>query len=365
MAELVPKRKLGATGEMIPILLMGGEFPFDPKFDRMLHRGFKVGMTYIDTAQSYANGKSHVGVGIFQEQVGRKNLWITSKAGLWGNADAAPPERYSQALEQELPILKTDYVDLFFMHGVEDPRLLDDAYIKMGQALKKSGKCRYFGFSAHDGTVVELLNKAAKIGTAGIDAIMFRYNFASYGNTELNKAMDACVKAGIGLMGMKTQASVPEDQEEVKKFVGENFTLPQAKLKSAWADERITACVSGITNLDILKANSDAARSTAQVSMREFQQLNQYAARTAHHRCMGCNTICEGRVDGELKIAAALRYLMYDECYQDHETARRLYTALRPNERSFEGIDLGPATAACPQGIDIAKRLKDAHARLA
>ncbi len=364
-AAKVPTQVLGATGEKIPILLMGGEFPFDPKFDKLLHRAFKEGMTYIDTAQTYSNGKSHIGVGNFQEQVGRDNLWITSKAGLWGDASASPPQRYREALEHELPILRTDHVNLFYMHGLQDIKTLEPEWIKMGQAMKKDGKTKYFGFSCHDGTVVELLNKAATIGTAGIDVIMFKYSFAQYGDLELNKAIDACHKAGIGLIAMKTQDSVPQDKEEVKKFQSQNFTLPQAKLKSVWADDRITACVSGIVNTTILKENADAAKSAVQLSMREWTQLNQYAARTADHRCAFCNHICESRVQGDLRIAEQLRYLMYAESYGDYMNARQKYAALRPEQRDFEGVDLGAAMSACPRGIDIAARLQAAKALLA
>ncbi len=364
-AAKVPTKVLGATGEKIPILLMGGEFPFDPKFDKLLHRAFKEGMTYIDTAQTYSNGKSHVGVGNFQEQVGRDNIWITSKAGLWGDASASPPERYRDALLHELPILRTDHVNLFYMHGLQDVKTLEPGWIKMGQDLKKAGKTKYFGFSCHDGTVVELLNKAASIGTAGIDAIMFKYSFAQYGDLELNKAIDACHKAGIGLIAMKTQDSVPQDKEEVKNFQSQNFTLAQAKLKSVWADERITACVSGIVNTTILKENTDAAKTNAQLSMKEWTQLNQYAARTSDHRCAFCNHICESRVAGDLRIAEQLRYLMYAESYGDHMGAREKYAALSPGQRNFEGVDLGAAMAACPRRIDIAARLQAAKALLA
>lgn len=366
MSDKVPTRVLGSTGEKIPILLMGGGQAFDPVYDRLLHRAFKDGLTYIDTADNYANGRSHEGLGAFIEQVGRKNVWITSKSGLHGSGGALlPPEVFRKEIEAAMPALRTDYLDMYFMHGIQDPRNLDPEYIQMGQDMKKRGFTRFFGFSCHDGTVVELLNKAAKIGSAGIDAIMFRYNFTLYGDLELNKAMDACIKAGIGLIGMKTQTSVPEDNQFVKKFQSQNFNLFQARLKAAWADERITACVSEITNTRILKENADAAKSEIQLSMRELMQLNEYARATAHHRCQGCNHICESRVDGDLRIADTLRYLMYDECYGKHEEARRLYHALRPEQRDFRGLDLAAATAACPQGIPIARRLEQARLRLA
>ncbi|MCH7908442.1 MAG: hypothetical protein IIB38_02355, partial [Candidatus Hydrogenedentes bacterium] len=43
----VPTRELGATGEQIPILLMGCSQKFDMVYDKMLHRAFKDGMYYM------------------------------------------------------------------------------------------------------------------------------------------------------------------------------------------------------------------------------------------------------------------------------------------------------------------------------
>ncbi|MDH3284633.1 MAG: aldo/keto reductase, partial [Acidobacteriota bacterium] len=239
----VPRKPLGSTGESIPILLMGCAQRFDPKYDKILHRAFKEGVDYLDTALVYENGQSHKTIAPFLKQIGdRKKIWITSK----GPSQNATVESYTKNLDTCLEQLETDHLDLYFMHFVHDLKYLEPEYIKMGERLKKSGKTRFFGFSCHHGNVVELMNKAAQTG--GIDAIMFRYNFAKYGDLALNKAIDNCKKAGIGLIAMKTQDSVPKEQEEVVGFRSKDFTLGQAKLKAVWADERIDSAVSHIDN---------------------------------------------------------------------------------------------------------------------
>ncbi len=364
-AAKVPMRPFGATGEKIPILVMGGSQDFDLKYEKKLHRAFEEGVTYIDTAEKYTNGNSHVAVGAFIEQVGRKNVWITSKSGLWGNAPECPPDKLLAAIEKEMPVLKTDYLDMYFMHGVRDIAMLDDPWIQMGQDMKKKGLTRFFGFSCHDGNVVDLMNKAAALGAGKIDGIMFRYSFAMYGNTELNKAIDACVKAGIGLIAMKTQASVLDDSEEVKRFQSDNYNLFQAKLKAVWADERISGAVSSMRNTDQIDQNVAAAKSPVQLSMKEWMQLNQFAARTANHRCNGCRENCESQIAGNTRVADSLRYLMYAECYGDFAEARQLYRSMGHDQRFDESIDYAAAAKACPQRIDIAARLRDAHTRLA
>ncbi len=360
----VPRRKLGKTGETVPVLLMGGSQKFDPTFDKMLHRAFKLGMTYIDTAESYAGGQSHVTLKPFIEQVGRKNLWITSKSGMFGNAPA-PVSRYRDGIMKEFDVLGTDYLDAYFFHGLKHTECLEPEYIAFADELKKSGKTKYFGFSCHDGNVVDLLNKAAKIGSDGVNMIMFKYSFRDYGNLELNKAIDACVAAGIGLLGMKTQSSVPETSETVQKFQSENFTLHQARLRAALEDERLSACVSGINNMQILMDNTKAVMTAKPLTAKEMVQLQRHAAETAHLHCQGCTHICETKVATDLRIGDQLRYLMYAECYDQQAEAREMYAKLTPSEQNFEGVDLAAATAACPQHINIHERLTAAKTALA
>jgi predicted aldo/keto reductase-like oxidoreductase len=357
-ADKVPRKPYGSTGETIPILTLGCAQRFDPKYDKILHRSFKEGVDYLDTALVYADGWSHKTLAPFIEQVGRKNLWITSK----GPSKDATVESYTRDLDTCLEQLQVDDIDLYFMHFVDDLKYLEPEYIKMGEALRKSGKTRFFGFSCHGDLVAELMSKAAEVG--GIDAIMFRYSFARYGDLELNKAIDKCNKAGIGLMAMKTQDSVPEDQIEVRKFKSDNFTLGQAKLKAVWADERIDSAVSHMDNTTKLAENVAAAKSPLQLSMNEYQQLRQIATASAAYSCHGCSQICESRVEGDVKIADTLRYLMYHECYGEPQRANQLYRALTPAQRRLDGIDFARAEAACPQGIRIAERLAVARRTL-
>ncbi len=359
----VPKRKLGASGIEIPMLLVGGGKGFDAKYDKRLHRALSAGANYVDTASHYARGQSHTATAAFIKQVGREKLWVTSKSSYHGSR--ATPEKFRHGLEQCFETLETDYLDMYFMHalGPTDVHLLGKDLIDMAEDLKKQGKIKLFGFSCHLGNVPELLEKAAALG-GGIDAIMLRYNFRDYGDLELNKALDAAHKAGIGLIAMKTQGSVPDDHEQVVEFQSKDLSLGQAKLKAVWADERITAICSNLASVEQVEENVAAACSPVQLSMAEYHQLNRFAAATAPHYCRGCSHKCESKVDGEVRIADTLRYLMYDECYGDHDDARRLYAALEDMERGFNHLDLTAAQEACPQGIDIARRLAYAKRRL-
>lgn len=362
-AKKVPRRPLGKTGADVPILIMGCCQTLDPAYDKRLHRCYQVGIDHIDTAQMYAEGQSHKTIAPFIKQIGdRKKLWITSK--VFQEGAKGTPDDFKKNLDLCLQDLETDYLDMFLMHIVQASRLLDPEFIKMGEELKKSGKIRFFGFSCHHAdSIPTLMNKAAESG--GFDTVMFRYSFRECGDLALNKAIDACHKAGIGLIAIKTLASVPDDQEQVKQFQSRNFSLTQAKLKSVWADERISAIASQMTAVEHVLENSAAAMSPEKLTMEEFMQLQQFAARSCHQHCKGCAGLCEARVDGPLRVADTLRYLMYAECYGQREMARAMYAQLAEEERVLDSVDLRAAAAACPQGIDIPARLARAREVLA
>jgi predicted aldo/keto reductase-like oxidoreductase len=349
----VPRRALGKTGQQIPILLMGGAMDFDQVFDPKLAEALRFGVNYFDTADCYAGGTSETAIGNFVHRANkRKDVWITTKS------DRHDPEGMASVLETSLKKLNTPQVDLFFMHMLNRESYLSPEMAKKSEEMKKSGKIRFFGFSCHDSNVVDLLNKAATL--PWIDAIMFRYNFRQYGDLNLNKAIDACHKANIGLIAMKTQGSAVVTDTKIKLFESQKFTRPQAILKSVWADQRITAAVSHMDTLDKLKQNIAAALNKTTLAQAEIEALEQYAQSTRHTYCAGCQHICGAAAPAGIQIGTTLRYLMYHDTYKEPEKAKRLFSELPEEARHIEGIDFAEAARLCPNGIDIPTHMQRA-----
>ena len=105
-------------------------------------------------------------------------------------------------LDKRLANLQTDHVDLFFAHAMGDHHELDEAiefvsgkeFRETADAIKKSGKAKFIGFSTHHTNRAEILKAAAKAGIA--DAIMVQNTAWLDKDTELNRALDAVHKAG-------------------------------------------------------------------------------------------------------------------------------------------------------------------------
>jgi len=123
--------------------------------------------------------------------------------------------------------------------------------------------------------------------------------------------------------------------------------------------------VSEMDSVKVARENISAAKTEQQLNAGEFQQLNRLAAMTSQYACNGCNQLCENAVADDTAIADQLRYLMYYECYGKPERAKELFAELPESRRLFRDEELAKASAACPQGIDIAQRLTLARDLLA
>ncbi|HTP49188.1 MAG TPA: aldo/keto reductase [Anaeromyxobacteraceae bacterium] len=351
----VPRRRLGKTGRTVPILLMGGGMRFDQRFDPKLAEALRFGVNYFDTADCYAGGTSETGIGNFLERTGKRpDVWITTKSDKWD------PRGMVETLEVSLKKLKTDHVDLFFFHQLNDGKALTPQVAETAERLKKEGRIKGFGFSCHDGNVAELLTQAA--GLPWIDAIMFRYNFRQYGNKELNAAIDAAAKADIGLMAMKTQGSESGIADAWRKFEQTGkWNKFQSVLKAVWADPRISAAVSHMDSLEKLKENVAAAVDRHELGAAEHGSLLRYAAATRGLACDGCDHLCNPAVDAPVRIGATLRFLMYHDAYGDREEALRRFRELPAEAQRLEGVDFAPARRACPHGVDVVAQMERAR----
>jgi len=350
----MPTRVFGKTGVEIPILTMGTAFPLTPP---LLNAALAEGINYIDTAQSYVGGKSEKMVGNVLAKNGRREeCFIVTKC------TEHDSEAFTNKLDGSLESLKMDAVDLYYLHNLGDPDRLDKEMMQTAERLKKSGKIRFFGFSSHHGNQVATLEKAAEVGY--VDAIMFKYNFRDYDNDALNKAIDKCHKANIGLMAMKTQGGAVSFQGSVDKFKAKGFNQHQATLKAVWADERIHGAVSAMKNIKQVKENAEAARNSA-MGFEERELLREYAAETDHLYCRGCSEHCEVAMEAPLQIAETLRYRMYYENYGERRRGKELFAQLPTAAKKLEGVDFTAAEAACPYKLPIGQLMQEAVQKLA
>jgi len=269
----VPRRKLGKTGVEVPVLSLGVEFnALDNQV--VLQKALGYGVNYWDTAETYAGGNAALGVGKFLgENPGlRKRIFIVTKAsGSKGSYDEHKPvpADVEKCLQASLKRLNTNYIDMYFsFHGLSDPVHLTDEVKRWVQSAKQRKLIRFFGFSTHE-NMAQCLTAAARLDW--IDAIMTAYNFKLRYDAEMQAAIDACHKAGIGLVAMKTQAfgqkfETDQDKKLVKHLLERGFTEGQAKIKIVLDDKRFSSACVGMESVALLKSNVAAVLDKTELS---------------------------------------------------------------------------------------------------
>ncbi len=357
----VPRRKLGKTGIDVPCLALGFGAVSDPI---VLRRALDWGVNHWDTSLVAAGGNSEISIGEFigKNPELRKDIFIVTK-----ESDSKSAEDLEKCLQTSLKRLKTDYVDLYFgVYRMSEPAQLTDETKAWAQSAKERKLIRFFGFSTHK-NIPLCLNAAAKLDW--IDAIQHSYNFRLMADPEIQSAVDACHKAGIGLIAMKTQARRSEpgpDDAITRQFLKKGFTEGQAKIKAVLQDKRISAACVAMQNVALLTSNVAAVLDKTKLSTADIETLNAYARVTCSGYCAGCAEICDAALAEAPYVSDIMRCLMYHDSYGQKESAKQLFAQIPSDVRGrLLSIDYAAAEERCPQRMPIAKLIAEAVTKLA
>jgi len=176
----------------------------EPAVARQVFDGYiEQGGNFIDTADGYTNGKSEELVGHFIAERGlRERLVLATKFTF--NTDPANPnaggngrKNIYRALEGSLRRLKTDYIDLYWMHVWDMVTPVEEVLSTMND-LVRAGKIRHFGFSDVPAWyVARTQTLAEKEGKERLIALQLEYSLIER-NIE-REHVPAAQELGIGI----------------------------------------------------------------------------------------------------------------------------------------------------------------------
>ncbi|MDT4946612.1 MAG: hypothetical protein QOH14_3345 [Pseudonocardiales bacterium] len=163
-----------------------------------------AGGTLVDTAVSYGFGEAERILGqLVADVVPRSELVIATKAGITRTGD----ERHVDAsrgallrrLDESLRKLGTDYIDLWYVHYIDDTVPHEETLSALDAAVA-SGKVRYVGVSNYSGWRVARAAtwQRAVPGRAPIVANQVRYSLLDRGVER--EVVPACDVLGVGVL---------------------------------------------------------------------------------------------------------------------------------------------------------------------
>jgi aryl-alcohol dehydrogenase-like predicted oxidoreductase len=205
---VMERRTLGRSGLEVSALGLGcmGMSEFysgrnDDESMRTLERALDLGITFFDTAEAYGPYTNEELLGRFLVATPgrRRQTQVATKFGLV--RDANDPTRRGfdgsranvrRAIEGSLKRLKTDYVDLYYLHRVDPNTPIEETVGAMAD-LVKEGKVRHLGLSEAG---PETLARASKVHP--VTALQSEYSLGS--RDPEDGALAACRRLGIGFV---------------------------------------------------------------------------------------------------------------------------------------------------------------------
>jgi len=213
-------------------------------------------------------------------------------------------KKMRSSVERSLRRLRTDYIDVLVWHNHSSPEEVSDPKLfEFMSKMKKEGKARFTGFSAHS-NMASLLSEAAKSNFH--DVALVSYNFTH--SKKLKEAVALAATSGIGIVVMKTQAG------GYKKEKMGGLSPHQAALKYIMMDQNVSAAVPGVTTIEQIE--ECAAVMGASFSKGNLNELKQYQSFLQGKICTMCGG-CIGECPYGVFRSDLLRVVIYHEGYQN------------------------------------------------
>jgi len=350
-AGKVQYRKLGRTGLQISSVGLGCMITADAS---VLARAVDMGINHFDTARVYQGGNNEYMVGSVL-QPHRKNVILSTKTKATNQASAM------KNLEESLRALKTDYLDIWYLHDRRAAAEINDDVVEALLTAKQQGKIRFTGATYHTAHA-ELTPVVVKNGK--LDVVLLTYNFAMQG--KLDREIKMLADAGLGIIAMKVMAGSfgadPSYDYRKSRDTLKREGASLAALKWALKNPNIHCAIPSTTDTEQLEENF---RAMSEPYTDQEKQL--LAAQLDYIRplyCRACGS-CAGACPKGYPVEDVLRFLMYAEGYGQFSLGRERFLSMPSGMQAVKCSECAECKVRCPNGVRVSQRLIRAQELLA
>ena len=185
--------------------------------EKILNTAVERGINYFDTADIYEDGQNETFVGKAIRTV-RKKIIIATKGGNQPKPDGKGwnwnprKDHILKACEDSLKRLRTDYIDLYQLHGgtIDDPI---DETIEAFEILQQHGKIRYYGISSIRPNVIR-----EYVQRSNIVSVMMQYSLLDRRPEET--CMPLLMEKKIGVLARGSIAGGLLVDKPAKEYIG-------------------------------------------------------------------------------------------------------------------------------------------------
>ena len=340
--------------------------------EKLLCHAVEQGINYFDTAYIYPGSEAALGE-FFEKNGLRSRVKIATKLPHYLIKNKSGLDKL---FEEELRRLRTDYIDYYLMHMLNDieawQRLLDMGIVQWIEEKKAAGSIRQVGFSYHGNS-----DMFCKILDAyDWDFCQVQYNYLDEHSQAGRRGVEYALSKGIPVIIMEPLRGgklVNQLPEKGKKIIAEYPVKRSAAewgLRWLWDQEEVTVVLSGMGSADMLEENLRIAADSevGQIPMEErdlYSQVVQAINETVKVGCTACGYCqpCPMGVDIPGAFAAYNRWYGEDKknAFMDYLKC----TTFRKNSTGAGNcIGCGKCEKHCPQNIAIRQELKEVQQAL-
>ncbi|MCX8171544.1 MAG: aldo/keto reductase, partial [Candidatus Bathyarchaeota archaeon] len=206
------RRRYGRTSIELSVVGFGGILVMNESQEsanRIVSEAIERGVNYFDVAPSYGDAEERLGPAL---KPYRSSVFLACKTAKRSRKDVW------EELHQSLKRLRTDYFDLYQLHGVTTLEEVNQIFSEGGaiEALieaREQGLVKYLGFSAHsEEAALALLDRF------DFDSVLFPINWVCWYQGDFGpRVVDKVVKKNTALLAIKTLAKRRlRENEEIK-----------------------------------------------------------------------------------------------------------------------------------------------------
>lgn len=280
LGAVLPKRKLGRTGEYVTMLGTGGYhigWTTERDAQEVIEVALEGGVRFFDTAESYSDGRSEERYGKYLTPKNRDLIFLMSKTT---GPDAKTVQEH---LEGSLRRLKVDQIDLYQVHSIRTPEDVDSRIEKgvLDYLLKAKaqGKFKYLGFTGHQNPYAHAHMLERSKETDIFDTVLMPVNVldASYYSFKEN-VMQKALDRNMGILAIKSLADGRFfARKEQANWTTEDPIIPNyISIKEAmhfvWSLP-VTVLISGNENARFMREKIGFAKSFSKLSEEQISNL--------------------------------------------------------------------------------------------
>lgn len=281
----MPMRPLGNFGWKASILTLGGVkwdvLRTDDEAAAIVHRARELGINTFDTAHAYGNGESQRKLGLALEGV-REQVWVNTKT-MDRTYDGA-----KRQIETSLERLRTDYVDLLFVHSLDNEEhyrqiLAPNSVLKALEEFKAAGHVRHIGVSGHwvrdvMAKIIQEYPFEAVLFPVGVFNLAYQYSF-------VDTVLPIAKERDMAVLGMKVCAAGRiKNVHDIAPYFRYSLNLPidtevVGMDTLAHLEENVRLAKSGLAPLDAAEVEAllpEALAVTQEWDAHEFNWVEGY-----------------------------------------------------------------------------------------